>query len=627
MHLGLLEVDRDDRIIRAYDRFCEMVGYSQEELIGQVASEFLIPHEYHYLLNKQNAERATGKVGSYEIPIRCKNGNILWVIISGAPIFNENGQVVGSIGIHYDDSERQKLLDDLAKAKQLAEDAQSAEKQFLANMSHEIRTPLNAIVGMAHLLYDTRPSEEQKEYLDILKSSANFLHNLLSDVLEMSVIEAGELKIKKEEFDLIGLLVTLQKTYQLKNTAVEIQLETDQALEGTFIGDATALQQIMTNLLSNAEKFTEKGVIAITAKLLEKEKNTQWVEFQVSDTGVGIDKDKLSLIFTKFKQIDNSIGQKTKGTGLGLALVKQLVELQGGNITVKSEKGVGSHFIFTFPFQLSHTELVNKKDSFEQALPQVKEHKILVVEDNLMNRKYISSLLDKWHIEYRLAVDGREALEFANHELFDLILMDLQMPFMDGYETTLSIRNTHNPNQHTVIIALSASAMEDQRVRSFEVGMTDFLAKPFTPAHLQETLEKYLTNSDRLIDTFQNNYHMALDHAYLWELYADDYSYALEMFSTFLRNLLPDYKNLIPLAEQDDWDGVAKLVHKLNPPLAMVGLTDLQKLLKSIEFQITEENDSTGIMDKLVLFEKELMVKTSILSIEVQRLVQKTANT
>lgn len=623
MDLGILEVDTEERIVRAHDRFCRMVGYTSQELVGKHTSELLLLDAYTDFVNAQSKTRVEGKTSSYEIPLRCKDGSIIWAIVNGAPIYDAEGKVVGSVGIHYDNTERKRLLNDLGLAKKAAEAAQHAEKQFLANMSHEIRTPLNAIIGMTHLLYDTQVSAEQKEYLEILQSSSRILQNLLTDILDISALENGTLPVQLKEFDIKGLLTALHRIYELQNNKkdVEISLNIDPNLATQVYGSERLIYQIVSKLLNNAYKFTEQGKIELKVKQVQQTNETIAIQFEIRDTGVGIDEDKLEVIFEKFKQLPNETGYKFQGAGLGLALVKHLIDLLGGSITVYTKKGEGTRFIFQLPF---------KKINFvksEYQVPTVNTtQKILVVEDNLMNRKYVGGLLDKWHIPYKIVTDGQEAIRIIENENFDLILMDIQMPFLDGYETTLMIRSTQNINQNIPIVALTASAMQEQKEQALKVGMTDFLAKPFTPKQLLEKISMYLSPSDtHEMEEQKWQYHPELDSVYLHELYGEEWTYAYEMFQTFRDEVLPEYTHLTPLVQQQNWESLAREAHKLNPPLAMVGLTSLQKYLKSIEVQLTHDNNPEGIPEKINFFQTELSRMAIILAEEVNRLAFKTA--
>ena len=500
MELGLLEVDNEDRITKVYDRFCKMIGYEASELLGKKAAPLFMPPNYLELMATQQQKREQGQSSTYEVPMRKKNGEIIWVLISGAPIFDEEGKVQGSIGMHYDISSRKKLENDLARAKQIAEESQEAEKQFLANMSHEIRTPLNAIVGMANLLYDTSPNPQQMEYLDILKVSSNFLLSLISDLLDMAKIEAGRVEVNPRPFDLLGTLRTMQKTFQLKvegeGRPVTVTLESDSCPEGMILGDEMLLTQILLNLLGNADKFTEQGAFGMRIREVERKGDTCLLEFQVYDTGKGIPEEKLELIFQKFQQVNDPNRHKHQGTGLGLAIVKELIRLQGGEIHVQSQLQQGTTFTFTLPYRFPNETAPSiqkaEVDRKANGTGTLEGYRILVVEDNLLNQKYISTLLSKWKVDFQLARDGREALELAQEKAYQLILMDIQMPIMNGYESTIAIRSTSNPNQRTPIVALTASAMLDQRNMALASGMNDFLSKPFTPTQLEEKLKDFL---------------------------------------------------------------------------------------------------------------------------------------
>lgn len=617
MELGLLEVDNNDVIVRPYDRFCKMVGYTADELIGRKAAAIFLDEELVPIVLDQNEKRKEGETGVYEVPMRIKNGSVRWVLISGAPIHNLKGEVVGSIGIHYDISDKKRLIEDLAQAKRIAEESQIAEKQFLANMSHEIRTPLNAIIGMAHLLYDTQPTNEQREYLDVLKNSSNFLHSLISDILDMSKIEAGQIEVIPKEIDLVGMIRTHQKAFQLKTEGRPIEVEAllDARLEGIYIGDELLLNQVLNNLLSNAEKFTERGTIGISVKKLQKQGDDVLLQFQVYDTGIGIGEDQINLIFQKFKQVNLQDRHKTQGTGLGLAIVKQLVEIMGGEIMVKSIPNEGTTFTFTLPLKkaTAHSTRViapTAPPPIATNDTDIQQMYLLMVEDNVMNRKYLGTLLEKWKVKYDFAINGKEAIPLIQKIKYDLILMDIQMPIMDGYETTVAIRNTHNPNQNTTIVALTASAMNSQKNQAFNVGMNDYLSKPFTPAQLLEKLMLYKGNSsDRPlpiveVPIFENE----LNQSHLDEMYGDDREYASEMFGIFLSEIVPEIDTLP--AQLKDLSEFRKTVHKLKPTFGMVGLTGLLEKIQQIESDCDNqqpfEKISAGLTHFLADFKKKL---------------------
>ena len=654
MELGLMEVDNDGYIVRPYPRFCKMLGYEADELMGKDAIEVLLPPEYLPVLEQQAVDRATGIATVYEIELIKKDGSRIWVIISGAPIFNLEGRIVGSVGIHYDITYQKKLQHELEEAKNRAEEAQEAEKQFLANMSHEIRTPLNAIIGMAHLLYDTQPTEEQKEYLLVLKNSAEILRGLISDVLDLSKIRSGNFEMQDNEFDIAGLVHSMVKTFQMRfeDKPLTIELKMDKSLEYMVMGDDLMLNQILINLIGNAEKFTASGIITISLRVKSREEGHIEIEFSISDTGIGIPKEKHDLIFQSFRQVDGDIKRKFGGTGLGLAITKQLVEMQGGEIHLESELGVGTTFTFNMFYQETNKKvLLDDKPIAESSRIDAVGKRVLVVEDNHMNRKYISTLLKKWQVDYQMAHNGLEGVEMARLERFDMILMDIQMPVMDGYEATITIRNTANQNRDTPIIALTASAMLSQKDKAFKAGMNDYVSKPFKPSQLFEKMQEHCChkvnhtteftedesvfeepkNIDVIIEEIEEEgafkFNKRLNADLLTDLYGDDTSYACVMFEMFLTTALPEFDMLKTAVTEKNTVEVARLAHKLKPTFGMVGLSDMEEKMQTLEhaakkketpsvwqplFEDVEKNMESAVnavkrdFDKLKKYETEL---------------------
>jgi PAS domain S-box-containing protein len=600
MELGLLEVDKNQFIIKSYNWFCDMTGYSQEELLGKNAKEFFsFNSDADELVEIQNDMRKKGQAGVYEVKIRHKTGRAIWVLVSGSPIYDVNGKITGSIGIHYDITQRKELETELVEAKQAAELAQEAEKQFLAQMSHEIRTPLNAIIGMSHLLQDSKPTNEQQEYLSILSKSSNILKLLISDILDFSKIQAGEIDIKIKEFDIIQLVENLHKTTELKigDKDILVSYEIDSRINNFVLGDELLLNQILINLLGNAGKFTNEGEVGIIVKVLNEGEDKLDLEFQVFDTGIGIPKAKQKLIFENFKQIDDnkSTQQKFDGTGLGLAITKKLVEIQGGNITVKSAINQRTTFTFNLTYQKSGKIVFGSSKENEQSLSTLfKKVELLVVEDNYMNQKYISSLLKKWGLNFEFAIDGLMALELAFTKPYDLIFMDISMPSMNGYDTTNALRKIENPNQDTPIIALSALAFINEKKKALKIGMTDFLGKPFTPRDLLTILNTYLepilleekaTTINKIIIP------SPLDAKHIESLYGDDYEYAAEMFNIFIEHAKLDFEKIQSFIEQKDFNKVKDIAHKLTPNFSMAGLLLLRGKILSLEAAATEKNE------------------------------------
>lgn len=627
MQLGLVELDLDLRIVRAYDKFQEMTGYSTEELTGQMLGQFLLTQKSVTRLQEEEIKGRKGQGDSFEIQLRKKNGKLLWVLVSMAPIYDLNNTLVGSLGIHFDLSARKELEDDLATAKIEAENAKDAESQFLARMSHEIRTPLNAIIGMSHILYDTQPTEAQQEYLSILKSSSDILLALINDILDFSKIQAGEITVNLKEFDLQGLVRSLQKTFQhkLEGKPVDVRVDIDQGIKYLLIGDDLLLNQILLNLLGNAAKFTSQGAIGVKVKVLQYVAKRYTLEFTVHDTGIGVSEEKLELIFENFKQADGEVRHKFGGTGLGLAITRQLVELQGGSIRAESEVAIGTSFIFTIEYEdTGMTASATTETLPSLAHIDIANSRILVAEDNIMNRKYVATLFKKWGVPIHFAHNGREAVEKAQKEAYDLILMDISMPEMDGYEATIAIRNTKNPNQNTPIVALTASALVSKKDKAFRIGMTDYMAKPFKPMNLLQKIKSHINSQQTQVLQMEENtnftFNEKLDVDTLEALYEDDLEYAADLFETFLDYTVEEFKPLKDLIRAQDWAATKSLAHKLKPTFSMVGLTQLETKMMAIEHQVIEQPDPQKIATLHREVEEALTVYIPILSEDLEKM-------
>ncbi|MEL6864986.1 MAG: ATP-binding protein [Bacteroidota bacterium] len=611
MELGLLEVDRSGVIIRAYDWFCDMVGYSSEELEGQDAADLLLTAEYRAFMAKQDENRKRGQNGIYEIQIKKKNGELIWVLISGAPFYNKKGEMTGSIGIHLDITKRKLLEEELKSARYLAEKAEQTERQFLANMSHEIRTPLNAIIGMSHLLYDQPPAEQQKEYLDILKSSATMLHRLLSDIIDLSKINAGQMEINPSAFDLKAALRSICKSFELRldQSKTAIQCLIDPKINRMLVGDELLLHQILFNLMGNAVKFTLEGQIELSVQVLAQKGPYMDLEFAVTDTGIGMTDKEMAQIFQYFKQAHKDIKSAFGGFGLGLTIAKQLIELQGGRLNIESQKGRGSRFSFQLRYE--HTQQMirdatsHKLADYSSAIQALE---LMIVEDNLMNRKYIAGLLDQWKVDYEFAIDGQSAIALALKKPFDLILMDLQLPDMSGFEIAAFIKDHPNPNRHSPIVALTASALTDQKQQAMKLGMQQFLSKPFNPKQLAHLLAQFAPAQIEANPVSSNNfsYHPQLDHKLLEAFYGEDWNYAADMFSTFLEQSLKEYQQLDQHIQDKDWKGLKALAHKLKPCFSMVGLPQLEDKMQQLEQLATNNKQEDQIIALKKTLDQEL---------------------
>jgi len=478
MNLGLLEVDNDDVILYANQSFCDMSAYTLNELKGLKAAEVFVSAEERKIIEDKNKQREKSVSDSYELQITNKRGEKRWWFISGAPNYNDKGKLIGSIGIHLDISDQKRLEQELAKAKSFAESAAKAKEVFLANMSHEIRTPLNGIIGMIRQLAKEKLNNEQHTYVKQAGSSAKHLLTILNDVLDIAKIESGDLEIVSNSFSPSALIYNVHSIMysQAKEKNLEFKPFVSPEIKSVLIGDETRLRQVFINLIGNSIKFTQKGSINLNVEVLTSNKEEQKLRFEVVDTGIGMSDAFVAKIFDKFSQEQNSASRSYEGTGLGMAISRDLVRLMGGEIEVISalDEGTTCRFDLSFP--------IGSQDSLISKSRQVKEgtfkgKNALLVEDNSMNRFIAKHSLNYLGLETIEAENGQIATEILASQKFDIILMDIQMPVMDGVEATIYIRKVLKID--TPIIALTANAFKHDIDLYLKSGMNDFITKPY----------------------------------------------------------------------------------------------------------------------------------------------------
>lgn len=496
---------KDERII-AWNPFAEkMLGMDKTDLFNKPVKDLYPEAEWQRIRSLRIRQK--GMLSDIETQMYRKDHRALDVNVSISIIKDEAGEIEGAIGIVSDITEKKRFQQELMKAKVSAEEANNAKTMFLANMSHEVRTPMNTIMGMIDLALDTPMSEEQKDNLLTVKNAADVLLTLLNDILDLTRVEAGKIQLEHIELSVRDILRSVCKSLAVlaKNKGLKLIWDVAPDVPELIMGDPTRIRQIIVNLVNNAIKFTFKGAIEVHVTLKERKKDHCKLIFAVKDQGVGIPKDKQATIFEVFAQADASTTRRFGGTGLGLAISLKLVGMMGGRIWVESEEFKGSTFYFELPFQVVRKEDVPqalKEASIEdQLLAQVptKSAKrdlthlsILLAEDNIVNQKMTVRMLEKKGWKVTSADNGQQVLDYLEKGTFDVILMDAQMPVLDGFETTRLIREKEKKTGlHIPIVALTARAMSGDQEKCLSCGMDGYVAKPIDRQKLYENIEKF----------------------------------------------------------------------------------------------------------------------------------------
>ncbi len=618
LHAGILVEDQFRKIALINQTFCDMFGIPVQPdlLLGSDCSDsaeqskhmFIDPaHFVSHIMDILNRKQpVTGEV------LEMQDGRIFER--DYIPIFLE-GKFLGNLWQYRDATKRVSIEKNLRKAIADANSATSAKSTFLANMSHEIRTPLNAVIGLSRLMRDTPLNTEQKVLNHKLLISGENLLSIINEILDFSKIEAGRIEIENIPFNLKD---TLDRVYSFlshvaEEKAIALSVSMDMTFTKAVIGDSVRLQQILINLVNNAIKFTSDGEVDLSCTLVGETEGKAAFLFSVTDTGIGISEDNLKSIFEKFKQEDESVTRVYGGTGLGLAISKQLVGLMGGELQVESEKGRGSRFFFTIEFGTTEADVLHEMNQKIFLDPQaLKGKNILVVEDNEFNQFIARSILEKWNILVDLASNGKEAIEKVKRQHYDLILMDMQMPVMDGLTATRIIRKDFN---NTIpIIALTAFATKEAIEKTAASGMNGYITKPFEEENLFSQLlssfgmmPTYVTDSETVKKTVQQKkpafvLHYDLDK--LSKLLGDDKAEIIDLIEKFIE-LTPEYSaSLLTEYEQNNIENVSKAAHKIKSSLELLASGNLRSNISLIH-DYSRKRENLEKLPKLIKYYRE----------------------
>jgi PAS domain S-box-containing protein len=559
------------------------LGYRAKSLTGKNFFDYIIPEGVDDLKNKFQQIQKRAYTEKVEMQFLCADRSYKFLEFNAINLKHKDN-LPGFILDCRDITQRKLDAEELVRL-------QKTKEQFLANISHEIRTPINGIAGMASLLGQGPTAEERETYLNAIRHSAENLKVIINDILDLAAIESGKFRFEKIAFNLRDLLPSLISTfaYQAKEKKLALDYHIDDKLNRILLGDPVRLNQIIINLIGNAVKFTHAGSIKITCDVERVQKSLCWVRIEVTDTGVGIPSEKLNTIFESFSQADASVTRKYGGSGLGLTIVKQLVELQSGKITVRSDEHKGSTFIVLIPYTIGKAYSITEEPQRISRIPDdviIKQLNVLLVEDNDINRLYAKSILKNWHCHADIAENGLVAIEKVKNNHYDIILMDVQMPVMDGYEATKAIRLMAPPMKDVPIVALTANATKKDVEKCLAAGMNDYLPKPFTPDDLQRKIFEDLKikpaniKIERTIETQKST---LFDFTYLRNVSGNNEEFIREMIQTFVQTIPPILTQMNDSAESQDWDKLSRLAHQIKPSLALMGMNELRTELIFIE--------------------------------------------
>ncbi len=618
----LVTIDKNGMITDVNQAMVKATAKSRKKLIGTDFTIYFVERKKARKIYKEVFKK--GLIMNY--PLTIVDGVLTDVLINGSVYKSDSGKVMGAVMVARDITELKRIETELTearifaelatsiaeeakfkaesvtviaeKATEIAVDAVKAKQQFLSNMSHEIRTPMNAIIGFTKVVLKTELTAKQKEYLTAIKLSGDSLIVLINDILDLAKVDAGKMTFEKTPFKMALSISAMLHLFEPKIQEKNLLLvkEYDNKIPEVLVGDPVRLHQIILNLVSNAVKFTSNGKITVSVRLVSEDARNVVVEFAVTDTGIGIPHEKIGKIFENFQQASSGTSRLYGGTGLGLAIVKQLVEPQGGKILVKSKPDEGSVFSFILTFQKTKLKPEAEMELMELD-SKIKNIKVLVVEDIDLNQLLMKTLLDDFGFQREIAANGKIAIEMMEAKSFDIVLMDLQMPEMNGFEATEYIRN--KMKSKIPIIALTADVTTVDLAKCTAVGMNDYIAKPVDERLLYNkivglVLKPALANSIKEKDAIENSISKFTDLSYLNQRTKSDPVLMSEMISAYLKQTPPLIGSIKNSLRDKDWEMLKASTHKIIPSFSIMGMSkDFENLARRVyEYASTQTQES-----------------------------------
>jgi PAS domain S-box-containing protein len=644
----LITINNEGKVTDMNQATLNITGLTRNKLTGS--------HFFNYFTEPQKAREvyqevfAKGSVADSPLTLRHKDGKLTDVLFNGSVYKDDSGNVLGVVVVARDITEQKRIATELteaivfaelatgfaeeAKVKAeeatvIAENAVKSKQQFLSNMSHEIRTPMNAIIGFTKVVLKTKLTAKQKEYLTAIKMSGDSLIVLINDILDLAKVDAGKMIFEKIAFKLDTSISAMIHVFETKIQEKNLQLikKYDKRIPKVVVGDPVRLHQIILNLISNAVKFTTEGEIAVSVQLLNEDKDKATIEFAVTDTGIGIAKEKLEHIFENFQQASSDTARLYGGTGLGLAIAKQLVEAQGGSISVKSKINKGSTFSFVLSFLKTKAEAESETE-IVGLNTEIKDIKVLIVEDIALNQLLMKTLLDDFGFEHDIAENGKIAIEKLKNKVYDVILMDLQMPVMNGFEATEYIRKKLNSN--IPVIALTADVTTVDLAKCKAVGMNDYIAKPVDERLLYSKIAGVVKppmvigiNKETIEGVSKKLKRTNLN--YLNRCTKSDPSLMMEMITAYLIQTPALIKTMKQSQKDKDWDSLQAAVHKMIPSFSIMGINaDFESMAKKVQ-EYSRTKQQTDKLPDLVL-QLEIVCKQACKELKEEFNTIKNAN-
>jgi signal transduction histidine kinase/CheY-like chemotaxis protein/HPt (histidine-containing phosphotransfer) domain-containing protein len=607
--------------------------YSKQEKFEEACRYYQLYNNYKDSVINENTNFNISRLQT-EIDIQRKNREIALLTKNTAEqtleISTKNNQrdyliilvvitLIAFVVVFYLYRDRKKAAIEILKAKTIAEKAKEAQEQFLANTSHEIRTPMNGIIGMTSHLMNTSLDRQQKEYISVIKESSNNLLSIINELLDLSKIMAKKILFDKQPFDLEMIIKNMVHLLEFrateKNTSLTFIIEP--AVPKIIIGDAVRLNQILLNLVENSVKFTQDGEIEIYVGLLNENDDTISLKFNVKDTGIGIPEEKLNMIFENFTQVNSKTTRKYGGTGLGLSISKQLVEQQDGSMFVESKVNVGSTFSFTLDFGKQNASNANPHELAltDQPKANLSGVSVLIVDDNKINLKVALLTLQRWNIQVESAESAREAYQKLNQKQIDLILMDITMPDIDGFEATKYIRTELPEALRSIpIIAMTAAAFMGDKEKCLAAGMNDYISKPFSAEDLLQKITHLLK------DRFSSDQYRYSNLDLIYERAAGDTEFLKDIIGCYIQEMPVYILEMEECLAAKDYDAISKQAHKMKAPIALMGAAALKELYADIEIKALQQKNIEELALQIETAKKQCLQTVEELIAELKKL-------